>query len=156
MIQRIQTIFMALAALAVLAILFITIWKAENTTTSERITLTAFGVLFEKGEESRLEGAWYLSALIGLAFGVIIFSISSFKKRLLQVQLNLGAIVLVLCIMGTYFYLLSGAKGQMTGVWTQAFGIAYYLPIVALVLLYISNRFIKKDEDLVRSADRIR
>jgi len=36
------------------------------------------------------------------------------------------------------------------------FGIGFFLPVVALVLNALANRFIQRDERLVRDADRLR
>ena len=35
-------------------------------------------------------------------------------------------------------------------------GIGMFLPVVSIILLALANKAIKKDEDLVKSADRIR
>jgi len=35
-------------------------------------------------------------------------------------------------------------------------GIGMFLPIVSIVLLVLANKAIKKDEDLVKSVDRLR
>lgn len=38
----------------------------------------------------------------------------------------------------------------------MSYGVAYWLPLGAVLLLVLAYRSIKKDEDLVRSVDRIR
>jgi hypothetical protein len=36
------------------------------------------------------------------------------------------------------------------------YGLGMYLPVIALAFTFLANRGIKKDEDLVKSVDRLR
>jgi lipopolysaccharide export LptBFGC system permease protein LptF len=63
--------------------------------------------------------------------------------------------LLLTCILiGLLFFLsdtMSGGKSQRVH-----YLIGIYLPLVQLLLIFLATVFIKKDEKLVRSADRLR
>jgi hypothetical protein len=106
------------------------------------------------GEESK--SRIYLALLMLLTAGLAGFSISQFKKRLLQMKLGFGitlsiALTLVLMMIGAReaeAMLELSKAGRNTG--------GFYLLFIALFSNIISNRLIRKDENLVRSMDRIR
>jgi ABC-type polysaccharide transport system permease subunit len=58
--------------------------------------------------------------------------------------------------MGIFFFYIPMIEKKISIVpdYSKAFGI--YLPLVALVFLIMANRAIKRDDKLVRSADRLR
>ncbi len=57
------------------------------------------------------------------------------------------------------FYLIDKAQAMFEGMQIEAeihYGIGTYLPLLAVVLNILATRAIKKDDKLVRSADRLR
>jgi hypothetical protein len=65
----------------------------------------------------------------------------------LNILMNFVFIV-VLFYYADKFEKLSGTNAQYT--------IGAFLPLASVILLFLSNRSIKKDEELVKSADRLR
>lgn len=163
MIQRIQSIFLLLVAVSMILLLFYPVWQKVSIETGEMVTLTAFDLRFEEfdsgsGERTQVwkKDNIYVSILAVLASAVAFFSISRYKNRLRQIQLGAlnslfigGNLVIILFITQKAEPLLNE---QSTG--DLLFG--FYLPVVALLFNFMANRFIRKDEKLVRSADRIR
>lgn len=87
-----------------------------------------------------------------LASGFLaIFSTFLFKKR--KVQLLINRINLVIMVVLFPLLLFWSVNWSVEGI---AFGNAAYLPLPAAILLLLANRAIKKDENLIRSMDRLR
>lgn len=76
-----------------------------------------------------------------------------FKNRQLQFVLCRLNIILNLILLGLFVYHSLSVSG---GVATPEKGIGMFLPIFSIVFLVLANKAIKKDEDLVKSVDRLR
>jgi ABC-type polysaccharide transport system permease subunit len=63
-------------------------------------------------------------------------------------------ILLNLILLGLFVYRSLNLSGETSFVSEK--GIGMFLPIIAIVLLVLANKAIKKDEDLVKSVDRLR
>ncbi|MBC7485634.1 MAG: DUF4293 domain-containing protein [Cytophagaceae bacterium] len=154
MIQRIQTLFLGLVAFIMTLNLFSTVWKAD--TAEKSILLTPF-FLSEKtiaGEE--YHGVIYIALLIILIIIISIFSITRFKNRSLQLKLGLGNSVL-LCLVVLAFYIVIGkGKTMITADAITHYDPGFFFPLIAIVLNVVANFFIRKDEKLVKSVDRLR
>ncbi len=144
MIQRIQTIFLLLASIVsgVLANVF-TLWDASydadffayESIAMESMILKPIGVLF------------IISAILSF------ITIFLFKNRKLQFVINRINILLNFLLLGFIVYHVLNLSGETN---VSEKGIGSFLPIISVFLLVFSNRFIKKDEDLVKSVDRLR
>lgn len=136
MIQRIQTVylFLAFAATGIL-MLFVPLWT------------TSAGKSFFFMQDQ------LYTVLLGLTTMLSIISIMSFKKRQNQFVLNRLNIILNLILLGLFVYRSLNLSGEAE---VSEKGIGMFLPIVAIVLLVLANKAIKKDEDLVKSVDRLR
>ncbi len=82
-----------------------------------------------------------------------LFTILKFTNRNLQFKLA-NLIALLNLILISLIFLLDFIKPNVTGNISYKFGLV--LPIISGILAYLAAHFIKKDEQLVRSADRIR
>jgi len=136
MIQRIQTVylFLAFAATGIL-MLFVPLWT------------TSAGKSFFFMQDQ------LYTVMLGLTTMLSIISIMSFKKRQNQFVLNRLNIILNLILLGLFVYRSLNLSGEAE---VSEKGIGMFLPIVAIVLLVLANKAIKKDEDLVKSVDRLR
>ncbi|MFV5692735.1 DUF4293 family protein [Flavobacterium sp. LT1R49] len=137
MIQRIQTIYLFLA-FVVTGILpfFIPLWTMSNET----------DFLFMQDQVYVI--------LLGLSTTLTLLSIVSYKKRQNQFVIGRLNIILNLILLGLFVYRSLNLSGETLAVSEK--GIGMFLPIVAIVLLVLANKAIKKDEDLVKSVDRLR
>ncbi|MCD0471591.1 DUF4293 domain-containing protein [Flavobacterium sp. JAS] len=135
MIQRIQTIYLLLAFLVTgVLMFFIPLW-----------TLNGKAFYFMQDQ--------FFTILLGLSTMLTIVSIISFKKRQNQFVMNRLNIILNLILLGLFVYRSLNLSGETN---VSEKGIGMFLPIVAIVLLVLANKAIKKDEDLVKSVDRLR
>ena len=99
---------------------------------------------------------YYIGALLLLISLNSMFIIFQFKKRMLQIKLA-GLNYLLLCgVMVIYYLSIKNANGIISEVGSGQFLIGFYVPLIAIILNFLVIRFIKKDEALVRSVDRIR
>ncbi len=162
MIQRVQSIFMFIAAAAMIAMTFFPLWQKADLEASRLITMNAFEIRFEQQTASGtmellgVQNVMLISIGAFLAAGIMLFSIFKYKNRMTQVKLNaLFSLISALTIVGTVYFSLK-ANALMIPEQQGTFLMGFYLPIVAMFNNFLANRFIRKDEALVRSADRIR
>jgi len=117
-----------------------------------------------------LKASWILpltAAIIGI---IALVSIFLYKNRILQMRVvACAALVNVIYIFLIFFWAINGAKGnggylaalQDLHLTDKTIAVSMLtpgtvIPIITLVLLYLAQRAIKKDEMKVRAADRLR
>ena len=159
MIQRIQSIYLLLAAL--MSALMALFTFAVIDTGGDHYILDVFGIHYDLHKDQvELMGFWYLAAFVGIACSLSVVTIFLYKKRKLQITMCKLNLLLYLGVIFTVFY--SGEKVlEILEINLGLEGELHYklgaiLPIVSVILVFLATRAIKKDEDLVRSADRIR
>jgi hypothetical protein len=137
MIQRIQTIYLIIVFLLIGVMPFIfPLWTLSN------------------GKDYLFMQNQIYSILLGLSTAITIYTIISFKKRQTQFVANRLNIVLNLILLGLFVYHSLNLSGEAVTVSEK--GIGMFLPVLAIVFLVLANKAIKKDEDLVKSVDRLR
>lgn len=134
--QRIQTLYMSVVVLLAVCLLFVF-----------EVGVDANGVALY-GKDIVL--VFFESVLTML---IVIVAIFQFKNRQNQFVLNRVAILIQFFLLGFFVYRALSMPGEGL---TSEKGIGAFVPIVSIVLLALANRAIKKDEDLVKSVDRIR
>lgn len=163
MLQRVQSIFMFFAAIAMIAMTFFPLWVKSDIETGEIVTMTAFEVTFEQENSETKErqllasqNIIYISIGAFLAGAVMIFSLSRYKNRMTQVKLNaLFSLLCALILVGVVINM-TKANQLIHPEFSGQYKLGFFLPIVAMFNNFLANRFIRKDEALVKSADRIR
>jgi ABC-type polysaccharide transport system permease subunit len=91
--------------------------------------------------------------LFGLSSTLSLLSILSHAKRQQQFVMGRLNIILNLILLGLFVYRTLTASGETA---ISEKGVGMFLPIFSIVLLVLANKAIKKDEDLVKSVDRLR
>ncbi len=144
MIQRIQTIYLFIAAIISGGLTFVfSLWTntkkilffAKDAFASDDLLIKLIPILF------------VISALLSL------ITIFLFKNRKLQFVLGRLNILTNLFLLGLLIYQSLNLSGETV---VSEKGIGLVLPIIVIFLLAIANKAIKKDEDLVKSVDRLR
>ncbi|WP_242921474.1 DUF4293 domain-containing protein [Pontibacter liquoris] len=166
MIQRIQSVFLLLLALAMVAMLFLPLWSKTDATTNETVVLTAWTlkshILNKQGDivsagNLPAKSAFIIGMLAIAAAVVALYEIFQYKNRLNQMKLGLLNTLVIAALLGTSFYYAAYVGAEMVKAGNNgAYEAGFYLPMLALLLNALANRFIKRDEDLVRSVDRLR
>ena len=137
MIQRIQTIYLIIALVSSGFLPFVfPLWTLSDGKESYFILNQAYVILF------------------GLSTSLSLLSILFYKKRQHQFVIGRLNIILNLILLGLFVYRSLNLSGET--VFVSEKGIGMFLPILAIVLLALANKAIKKDEDLVKSVDRLR
>ena len=157
MIQRIQSVFLLLLALAMLSLLALPLWHKIDPLTNQELTLTAFGYV-SKGVNLpvNIGPVWLIGVLAAASAGLAIFEIFQFRHRLRQLLLGTVNLLLITATLGAKYLFYSKGEQLLNIKLEGQILIAFYLPTLALVLNLLANRFIRRDEQLVRSADRLR
>ncbi len=136
MLQRIQTVYLLIAFLISGGLIFIfPIWRLND------------GVEVFAISSMLISGLFFGSAILSL------IAIFMFKNRKLQFVLGRLAIILNFFLLGFFVYQSLTVSGEAEA---SEKGIGMFLPIVSIVFLALSIKAIKKDEDLVKSVDRLR
>ncbi len=164
MIQRIQSLLFLFASLCNLGTLFFPFWQFQNTekielvsgiqletTSTQSSAIVASTINFL--EQPLHTGIFGLTVLCSLIILVIIFLYQNRKR-----QMNLGyvSIVLLLIQIGLMAYFTYKGPYSISSEDQGMVQLGFAFPVVALVLTWIGIRSVKKDEDLIRSVDRIR
>jgi len=144
MVQRIQSLYLFFSAIISLGLIFVfALW--ENV---DKVKFFPMDLL----DESDL--VFNVVPILFLLSGLMsLMSLSLFKTRLKQFILNRFNILINLILLGVLIYHLLTLSGE-AGVSEKGIGVV--LPIIVIVLLVLANKAIKKDEDLVKSVDRLR
>ena len=136
MIQRIQTLYLFLAAAISAGLIFVFhLW-----TNNEEVKIYA------------IDNYVYLGLFLGSAL-LSLISIFRFKDRKSQFVLGRLNIILNFILLGIFVYQSLNLSGEIN---VSEKGIGILLPIFSIVCLVLANKAIKKDEDLVKSVDRLR
>jgi hypothetical protein len=152
MIQRIQSLYLLVAAALMSLTLFMPI--ATFVVDGNTYELSAFALSCGDMSESTL----WMGVMLVMATLLPLVAIFLFKRRTLQVRLCAVEIVLLLgslVMIGLYYWLTSRLFENLV-VEHRQFGWGAPMPLVSLVLTALASRAIFKDEVLVRSLDRIR
>lgn len=164
MLQRIQSLILLGVSVVMALVLAYFIWGEVVEDQNRVVTFTAFSidVIDTMGTPERTDdvtvqsqSTWYVGALAILASLTALFSIFQFKNRLTQMKLGaLNSLFMVATLASCYFLINSAEKTFPESVGQTQLG--FFLPMAGLLLNMIANRFIRKDEKLVKSVDRIR
>lgn len=136
MIQRIQTVYLLLTAvLSGVVSMFL-----PYGMNSEGSAMHAY-------QDPFVLGGFIVSAILAL------ITIFLFKNRKLQFVLGRINILLNFILLGVFVYWSLTVSGETV---VSEKGIGMSIPIISIVLLVMANKAIKKDENLVKSVDRLR
>ncbi|MFN0274859.1 MAG: DUF4293 domain-containing protein [Chitinophagales bacterium] len=131
MIQRIQSVYLLLAAIICVAFLFV---PAGSNVSGDIIP-----------EQNSISAALSIAtAFLSLA------AIFLFKNRKLQLRICFICIALLLVTMANVYSTITKPEGEHS--------ISYFFatPLVAAILFFLASRAIRKDEELVKSMERFR
>ena len=154
MIQRIQTVYLLIAEMLIWLLFFVPF--ADILGKDGKIYRFDIKGISPEGAPSTemIFSSLPLIIICALTLLLIVITIYRFKNRIQQIKLAKLNIFILLCSEGLmYYYLTSGAK-IVSG--TTSFHIYFVFPVIAAILIYLAIRAINKDEQLVRSIDRIR
>lgn len=151
MIQRIQTVYLLLTTLVAALFLSGNIIYFNNGAT---LRLTAITQKISGAGVDKFEYIWPLTALLVIVPLLSFFLIFLYKGRKIQMRLTLLLVMLILLTIGVCgYYVWNYIKTSLTDI---AFSYKLILPPLMLIFSILAYRGIRKDEDIVRSYDRLR
>ncbi len=140
MLQRIQTVYLFIAFLATGVLPFVFPLYVDGT----------------GGNYYFVKNLAYVF-LFGLSTVLSIMSIMMYTKRKRQFAMGRLNMILNLILLGLFVYQSLNLSGETDREkFVSEKGIGMILPVISIVFLVLANRAIKKDEDLVKSVDRLR
>ena len=183
MIQRIQSFYLVLAVVCIVLMFRFPIATYTTSTvngdisaalqlTNNASVMSADGVDYHViGDDIvNFSGKWLLTVMAVLVGVIALASIFLFKNRVLQMRVVAFAFLFnVVLIFLLFFWAINGTGGNggyyssllSTGlmggdITTNMLTPGTIAPIVSVILLFLAQRAIKKDEMKVRAADRLR
>lgn len=143
MIQRIQTLYLIVAALISGGLINVVyLWKENDTLVYILDLFESISLMLKS-----IPALFLVSTILSL------IAIFFFKNRKLQFVINRLNILTNLYLLGVFLYYLLSLPGETV---ISEKGIGVFIPIVVVVLLVLANKAIHKDENLVKSVDRLR
>ncbi|MDR1006707.1 MAG: DUF4293 domain-containing protein [Bacteroidales bacterium] len=158
MIQRIQTLW--LIAVLVIAVATFFFPLAYLDIDIKGMSAKYEYSIYPMAKDTIFHPAWVLIILQSVLFIATLITIFLYKNRMLQIKIL--AFLLLVCVVYTgYIFLFvidNAAKDIPVGLFKtgDAYGIGSYFSFAQIVLIYLAQKAIKKDEILVRSSDRLR
>ena len=136
MIQRIQSVYLIIVAILTgILPFFFNLWITVN------------GKEVFASNEMLISISFYASTVLA------IWSLVTFKNRKSQFVINRLNMILNVFLLGFFVYRSLNLSGETL---VSEKGIGMLIPVFSIVFLVLANRAIKKDEDLVKSVDRLR
>lgn len=152
MIQRVQSLFLLLVT-----ILMVVVWFKPIGIFAGSFGMFQYDLLEVKDYHTLMMvkfPLWILPTLTIFTALVSLITIFLFKKRSLQKMLSIVGIVLLAAIYAVIFAYVSTINGQLSSVFHASFIMS--MPGISMGLFLLAYIFIRKDEKLVKSTDRIR
>lgn len=144
MIQRIQSLYLLVSSLISGGFIFLLSFWTDNDSNTIKIldTLNSDSILIKT-----IGISFFASALLSL------YTIFVFKDRKKQFVLGRVNILINFYLLGVLLFQSLNVPGEIS---VSENGIGIFTPILVVILLVMANKAIKKDEDLVKSVDRLR
>ena len=153
--QRKQTLFLFVAAILLAATwwLPINLYEVDGRQYELRTTGLYNG---EGGEEASTDMPFQWLATAAAAVLVVVAFL--YRDRMRQVRVARGVFLVILLIIAFIFITDRSSRVHLSesGEVVARYGWSYFLPMASLIFTYLAVRSIQADEELVRSADRLR
>lgn len=155
MLQRIQTIYLILTAVCVFMLYFFPFGYVKIVDDVFQYGLNGMDITIDG--ETKVFNNIPFNILVPVIGCFSILSLFLYKKRKVQLQLGRLSYLLHLTLIVLMFFALDGASDELPN--NDVAHIGYtgiYFPIASLAFIFLANRSIKRDEELVQSLNRIR
>jgi hypothetical protein len=155
MIQRIQSLYILLTIILLFMWYFMPLASIVDIEYTYNFSL--YGIKDIANDYWFFHTIW-ISVLATLTMVVAMLSLFMYKNRKLQIKLSQLLLLLNTCLVSLAFLMIDKSKAAFgrADVTTADYKIAMVFPLIAVVFIFLAIKAIKKDEELVRSADRLR
>ena len=140
------------------AVLFLPLWSKTDPLSGQTLVLTATQLTYAHADAgmSVPVSTWPIAALAAASAAVALVEIFQYRTRFRQLMLGSINVLLIVATLGASFYYSSRGEQLLNLKLAGTFEAGFYLPTLALLLNLLATRFIRRDERLVRSMDRLR
>ncbi len=154
MIQRIQSLFLLLAAVIMLPLYSQPLARLQI---SDTIFLHLFHNRVEAFNQDTFTdvSTWPVTTLLTAMILISLFTFFSYKKRIRQIRLCVFNIILHFGFIGLVYFYTKYTLNLNNGV-QSVFLWPVIFPFLSVLLNYLALKRIQKDELLIRSMDRLR
>ncbi len=154
MIQRIQTVYLFLAS-AIIFSMFLSPLAEMVDSSGNYYSFGLTGIYKGMGETAiKIESVLPLRFLVAVTASLSLLTIFFYKRRILQLRICIFNLMLLIGFYALFFFYYYHTKNRLDA--TGHFNLTVIFPVIALILVFLATRGIRKDEILVRSYDRIR
>lgn len=165
MIQRIQSVYLLVAAIATIVLLFLPIGELYFTPDGAQdymlLTYNAFSVKDITPDATAYLSTNYIAILIAISAVLSIVTVFMFKNRQRQITMNYVNMLIFLFVIALALFIYPDIIFVKKGLLKEGEELSYnfwiLIPLcITALCFFLGNRAIKKDEQLVRAADRLR
>jgi len=156
MLQRIQSVYLFIVF--VFAVLFAVLPMAYFPAEMADMPLRLANYYLFFSAIPDLTGEWMGIALLVffiMALVLTVYTTFQYKRRVHQIKMGKLNIFVHAAMILIAFFFLDNIRNQVHDA-GFSYGAGIFFPIVSLILILLANKAIRRDEELVRSADRIR
>jgi hypothetical protein len=157
MIQRIQTIYLAIVAILLALPVVLEVSLASLAIQGGVYNLSPVTVSWMTGGATEtVFGSFSIAAAFGLSLFLTIYAILQYKNRKFQMRL-IQLAMLLQPIIGAIVFIYADKMSKLTDeVASVSYSPVLIVLLLNILLYYLALRGVKKDDALVRSADRLR
>lgn len=162
MLQRVQSLLLLGVAICMGLMLVFDIWQETDLEDGEQAVLDAYYLTAvetpasEQVQVSSEQGTWVIAIFAVLATITAFYEIFRYDNRLTQIKLGALNSLLMASALGLSLYYSFEGESIVNDATNGNYEIGFFLPCLALIMNVLANRFIRRDEKLVRSVDRLR
>lgn len=153
MIQRIQSLYMLAAIVALGTLFFVDLGQLSGK--EGLFNITFYGVVdVTKGGEDIITYLFPLASVLGVTAILALIDLFLFRNRMLQMRV--ATITAALSIATAIMIVLTNMVVASSLEMSWSFNWAMILPVAAAILMVLAYRKISDDEALIRSLNRLR
>ncbi len=154
MIQRIQTVYLFLAS-AIIFSMFLSPLAEMVDHSGQYYFFDLTGIYEGVGETAmKIESVLPLRFLLVVTAVLSLLTIFFYKRRILQIRICIFNLMLLIGFYALFLFYYYHTKNRLDA--AGDFKITVIFPVIAVILVFLATRGIRRDEMLVRSYDRIR
>ncbi len=150
MIQRIQTVFLFFAFLFTGLLFFI---PYAGFVAGDIYSVSFLGIISANGV-AQIQQPYWLTAIGTVIAIMILITIFLFKNRKLQMKMTLFSLIAAIALNGAMFLVVNNYKSILAS--EPVYKVGFVFPLIAAIFLFLAYRSINKDEQLIKSLDRLR
>jgi len=156
MLQRIQTLFLGIVAITTVVLFFMP--TASFLSDFHYLKIYLYTIKDMTPQSELQFGIMTVLPLLLVNTGIfvsVVMAIFTYKNRISQVKMVRFALLLSMLLMLGILLFYPNLVSKRLDI-SPEYEIGAYIPIINLLLLFLANRYILKDERLVRSTSRLR